>query len=88
MKETNVVISLLPWTLHALLCDFSMKHGKHFCTSSYVNDNITPFDAIAKEKGLIILMETGVDPGLDHMSAKRVRIAATSDGVGLLSLVR
>jgi len=72
VKDTNVVISLLPWTLHAVLCELSMKHDKHFCTSSYVNDFIKPFDGVAKEKGVIILMECGVDPGLDHMSAKRV----------------
>jgi hypothetical protein len=29
-------------------------------------------DSAAKEKGIIILNESGLDPGIDHMSAMRV----------------
>ncbi|MCK5920894.1 MAG: hypothetical protein KAG66_08125, partial [Methylococcales bacterium] len=41
-------------------------------TASYVPDDIRTMSAAAHEKGILILMECGLDPGIDHMSGMRV----------------
>lgn len=65
----DFVISMLPWTLHALVARDCLRLGKHLITASYVNDEMRAFHAKARKKGLFFMGELGLDPGLDHMSA-------------------
>ena len=46
--------------------------GKNMVTTSYVAPEMAALDGEAREKGLTILNEIGVDPGIDHMSAMRI----------------
>lgn len=41
-------------------------------TTSYVKPEMKALDKRAKEAGIIILNELGLDPGIDHMSAMRI----------------
>ena len=41
-------------------------------TASYVSDEIAALNDKAAEKGVLLLNEIGLDPGIDHMSAKKV----------------
>jgi len=41
-------------------------------TTSYVKDEMRALDGAAREAGVILLNEIGLDPGIDHMSAMRV----------------
>ena len=41
-------------------------------TTSYVKQAMADLDAAAREAGVILLNEIGVDPGIDHMTAMRV----------------
>jgi saccharopine dehydrogenase-like NADP-dependent oxidoreductase len=41
-------------------------------TASYVSDEILALDEKAKEKGVLLLNEIGLDPGIDHLSAKKI----------------
>ena len=68
----DVTVSLLPAQMHATIARSCMEHGKHMVTASYVNPEIEGLNEEARRKGLMILNEVGVDPGLDHMSAMRV----------------
>ena len=49
-------------------------------TTSYVKPEMNALDNEAKEAGIIILNEVGLDPGIDHMSAKRVIDRIHSEG--------
>jgi saccharopine dehydrogenase (NADP+, L-glutamate forming) len=49
-----------------------VKHGVHMVTTSYVKEPMAQLDAAAREAGVILLNEMGVDPGIDHMTAMRV----------------
>ncbi|HID89527.1 MAG TPA: saccharopine dehydrogenase, partial [Anaerolineae bacterium] len=49
-----------------------LRHRCHLVTTSYVKDEMRALDAAAKEVGVILLNEIGLDPGIDHMSAMRV----------------
>lgn len=41
----------------------------HVVTTSYVSPALKELDAAAKEAGIIVLNEVGVDPGVDHLYA-------------------
>lgn len=71
-QKADLVISLLPYIYHTAAAKMAIKHKKHFCTSSYVSDDMMKLADAAKEAGIIMLNEIGVDPGLDHASAMKV----------------
>ena len=46
--------------------------GGGACVDAQVSDDMQALDARAKEKGVLVLNEMGLDPGIDHMSAMQV----------------
>lgn len=72
IQETDVVISMLPARFHPTVAEACLMFEKHLITASYVSDDMKLLDAQAREKGLLFLNECGLDPGIDHMSAKKV----------------
>ena len=71
VKESDLVISLLPPSLHILVAKDCLLYSRHFISASYVSPEIQALDEEAKAKGLLFLMETGLDPGIDHLSAMK-----------------
>jgi saccharopine dehydrogenase (NADP+, L-glutamate forming) len=72
VQNCDVAVSLLPATRHIEVARACLDMGKHMSTTSYVSPQMRALDAEAKEKGLLLLNEMGVDPGIDHMSAMQV----------------
>ena len=58
--------------MHVLLAEDCVIQGVDMVTASYVSDDIAALNEKAIEKGVLLLNETGLDPGIDHMSAKKV----------------
>eukprot|EP01059_Diplonema_ambulator_P030293 TRINITY_DN512_c0_g1_i1.p1 TRINITY_DN512_c0_g1~~TRINITY_DN512_c0_g1_i1.p1 ORF type:complete len:446 (+),score=260.74 TRINITY_DN512_c0_g1_i1:50-1387(+) len=85
IKKVDLVVSMLPWLLHTTAAKMSIKNGKHFLTTSYLSAAMKELDAEAKEKGLVMINECGVDPGTDHMSASKVMDAAKAKGGKIVS---
>ncbi|MHC5080715.1 MAG: saccharopine dehydrogenase C-terminal domain-containing protein, partial [Planctomycetota bacterium] len=85
VREADIVISLLPAAFHVEVAKRCLRHGKHMVTTSYVSPAMRALDAEAKEKGLLLLNEIGVDPGIDHMSAMRVIHAVENEGGRVVS---
>lgn len=71
IQKADIVISMLPASLHFKVAQDCVKYGKNLVTASYVSDDIKSLDAEAKEKGVLLLNEIGLDPGIDHMSAMK-----------------
>ncbi len=71
-KKADLVCSLLPYTYHVKAAKVAIKHKTHFCTTSYISDEMKALDDDAKEVGILLLNECGVDPGIDHMSAMKI----------------
>ncbi len=67
-----VVVSMLPAFMHGAVAKDCVRLGRHLVTASYVSDEMRALDAEAKNKGVILLNEIGLDPGIDHMSAMQV----------------
>lgn len=65
----DVVISLLPPSLHFLVATSCLRLRKHLLTASYVDEAIRGLSKDVHDNGLLFLCEMGLDPGIDHMSA-------------------
>ncbi len=72
VRSSDLVISLLPPSLHAQVAQECLNFQKHFITASYVSPAIQAMDTEARQKGLSFIMECGLDPGIDHLSAKEI----------------
>lgn len=72
IKESDIVISLLPASLHSLIAYDCLTYGKNLLTASYTSPEIKDLSAAVKDAGLLFLTEMGLDPGIDHMSAKKI----------------
>jgi saccharopine dehydrogenase-like NADP-dependent oxidoreductase len=69
VAEADIVISLLPPSLHFLVARSCLRNRRHLLTASYVDDAIRGLAQEVLESGLLFLCEMGLDPGIDHMSA-------------------
>ncbi len=69
IRQADVVISLLPPTLHYLVALDCLEFDKHLLTASYVDERIKALEEEIKAKNLLFLCEMGLDPGIDHMTA-------------------
>jgi saccharopine dehydrogenase-like NADP-dependent oxidoreductase len=72
IAEADIVISLLPPTLHYLVASDCVQLNKNLLTASYVDDNIKNLKQEVESRQLLFLCEMGLDPGIDHMSAMRM----------------
>ncbi|KAJ7273375.1 saccharopine dehydrogenase [Mycena rebaudengoi] len=65
----DLVISLIPYTFHAAVIKAAIKGKTNVVTTSYVSPAMRELDAAAREAGIIVLNEIGLDPGIDHLYA-------------------
>lgn len=72
ISSNDLAVSLLPYKFHTIVAKICLKHNKHMVTTSYVKPEMQDLDYEARQKGLLFLNETGLDPGIDHMSAMRI----------------
>lgn len=85
ISKADLVISFLPAFMHPIVAKECVRLGKQMVTASYVSKDMKDLDAEARAKGLALLNELGVDPGIDHMSAMRVIDEIKHKGGKLLS---
>ncbi|MDX5423506.1 MAG: saccharopine dehydrogenase NADP-binding domain-containing protein, partial [Hymenobacteraceae bacterium] len=72
VAKADLVISLLPAVLHIEVARECLKQGRNLITASYVSPAFLELHRQAQEKNLTFIMESGLDPGIDHMSAMEV----------------
>lgn len=80
IRKADLVISMLPASLHTLVARDCIEFGKNLVTASYISDDLKKMDPEVKKKGLVFMNEIGLDPGLDHMSAMQVIDRIKSQG--------
>lgn len=71
LSGCDLVVSLLPAPLHPPVAAAAIAHRVPMITTSYVSAEMRALDAAARDAGVLVLNEAGLDPGLDHMSAMR-----------------
>lgn len=65
----DVVVSLVPFTHHATVIEAAIKGKTHVVTTSYISPAMRELDEKAKEAGIVVMNEIGLDPGIDHLYA-------------------
>jgi hypothetical protein len=65
----DLVVSLIPYAYHAAVIKSAIKGRTHVVTTSYVSPAMRALDAAAKEAGIVVMNEIGLDPGIDHLYA-------------------
>lgn len=68
----SIVISMLPPFMHIEMAKLCLNYKCHLITPSYISEAMQALDDDAKQNGLVFLNEMGLDPGIDHMSAKQI----------------
>ena len=72
IQKSDIVISMLPARFHIILAKSCLKLKKNLLTASYVGDEMKKMKKEVIDNDLIFLNEIGLDPGIDHMSAKKI----------------
>jgi saccharopine dehydrogenase-like NADP-dependent oxidoreductase len=85
IQKADLVISMLPAHLHLKVAKDCVAFTKPMVTASYVSKEIRSLHEKATQKGVLLLNEMGLDPGLDHMSAMKIIDEIKSKGGSLKS---
>ena len=85
ISKADLVISMVPYTFHPIVAKYCIDFKKHMVTTSYVSEVMKNLDAEAKNAGILILNEAGLDPGIDHMEAMRIIHEVEEKGGEILS---
>jgi saccharopine dehydrogenase (NADP+, L-glutamate forming) len=72
ISDADLAISMVPYAHHVTVANLCIQLKKHMVTTSYVSAAMKELDKRAKDAGVLILNELGLDPGIDHMSAMRI----------------
>jgi saccharopine dehydrogenase-like protein len=75
----DVIVSMAPATEHAALLDIAQNRQAHFVCTSYTSAQIEELAAKSAERGLVVVTETGLDPGIDHLFAHDLVEAARAE---------
>lgn len=69
VEKHDLVISLIPYTLHVLVIKSAIRKKKHVVTTSYISPAIKELEDDVKKAGIVVFNEIGLDPGIDHLYA-------------------
>ncbi|MEQ8904765.1 saccharopine dehydrogenase C-terminal domain-containing protein [Ekhidna sp.] len=81
--DNDLIISMLPASLHIHVARKCAELKKHFLTASYLTEEIKSLHGQFENAGKLMIMEMGLDPGIDHMSAMKVLDDLRSKGYEL-----
>lgn len=85
IQSADIVISLLPASLHYHVALSCIHYAKHLLTASYVDPKLESLRNEIEKKGLLFLFEMGLDPGIDHMSAMQIIHRLQKNGAEITS---
>ena len=83
IKNSDIVVSMLPASMHFEVAKACVEYGINMVTASYVSKEILTLNDEAEKKNILLLNEIGVDPGIDHMSAMQVLDRLKDEGCRL-----
>lgn len=72
IERADLVISMLPARFHIDVAKDCIALKTNLITPSYISPEMKELNEEAKNAGIIIMNEIGVDPGIDHMSAMKI----------------
>ncbi|KAK1965632.1 saccharopine dehydrogenase [Colletotrichum eremochloae] len=87
VAKHDLVISLIPYTFHATVIKSAIRQKKHVVTTSYVSPAMLELDQAAKDAGITVMNEIGLDPGIDHLYAVKTIEEVHKDGGKITSFL-
>lgn len=69
LKKGDVIVSMLPGDWHVPLAELAIAKEANFVSSSYIAPEMRALDDKAREAGVALVNEVGLDPGIDHLMA-------------------
>jgi saccharopine dehydrogenase-like NADP-dependent oxidoreductase len=85
IEAHDVVVSMLPASMHGSVAKDCVSLSKHLFTASYVSAEMKELDKEAKQKGVLLMNEIGLDPGIDHASAMKIIHELQAKGANITS---
>ena len=68
-QKGDVIVSMLPGDWHVPLAELAISKQANFVSSSYIAPEMRALDDKAREAGVALVNEVGLDPGIDHLMA-------------------
>ena len=62
VEKVDLVISLIPYTFHAKVIEAAINQKVNVVTTSYVSEAMMALDQKAKDAGITVMNEIGLDP--------------------------
>jgi saccharopine dehydrogenase-like NADP-dependent oxidoreductase len=72
IEQADLVVNMLPPAFQHLVAWDCVDKRVHMVSASYEDIRMKDLDMDANRRGVLILNEMGLDPGIDHMSAMEV----------------
>ncbi|MGB3465719.1 MAG: saccharopine dehydrogenase C-terminal domain-containing protein [Cyclobacteriaceae bacterium] len=85
ISQADLVISMVPAAFHIHVATMCAEFGKSMLTASYLSKEIEALAPKFEDKDALCVMEMGLDPGIDHMSAMKVLDGIKEQGHELTS---
>lgn len=85
IRNAELVTSMLPAHLHGHVAEVCLEQKKNLITASYVSASMANLSKAVQQAGLLFLMECGLDPGIDHLSAMKEIRELKNNGANLIS---
>ena len=84
ISKVDLVISLIPYTFHAKVIKAAINQKVNVVTTSYVSEAMMELDKAAKDAGITVMNEIGLDPGIDHLYAVKTITEVHDEGGKIL----
>ncbi len=85
IRESDLVISLLPFEFHPRVAELCVRSGTDLITASYTSPQMKKLEPDIQKARILVLNEVGLDPGIDHMEAMRIIHSIKNRGGRILS---
>jgi saccharopine dehydrogenase-like NADP-dependent oxidoreductase len=86
VSENDIVVALIPSTVHVPVARSCLRQGKSMVTAAFETSPIKALDEEARERGVLIFNEIGEDPGLDHLVTQMILDEIRAEGGRIISL--
>ncbi len=86
IKDSDVVISMVPKPLHIKVAKSCLKYKKNMVTASYEIPELLALKDDVERQGILILNELGEVPGMDHFGTQMLLEEIKNDGGRIISI--
>lgn len=69
IAQADIVVNMMPPALQTVIARDCVRHGVHMVSVSHKDRRLHELESAAREAGVLLLTDIGLDPGLDLMSA-------------------